>query len=336
MKIKGLSLRQFLRELMRARTLKKAFKFGIVGGIGLGEANLLFFFFAHVVGVWDQLAINLTTFIVAFSNFVGNVLVGNIPLAIEGEKGATALNNTLGKAKGGVKFTKRKSALLISVGILAVLSTTFYFAPMFTPTSPRLTMGYSTAACTPFSIKTPNPSNASQILEVFPASVSYHVEIWNTATPGLRADTNKAPSQQYYICNELVVNDGLDILASLDGQNKTGSPVYMEASTASSFSATDTTCTSGLTTNGFTRQDTSSTYAHSTGTNTYTIFGQWTYTAATSTVVAGACLLQHSGNTLCTGAAGATHCLVDESATSATATVNANGDVVKITATITV
>jgi len=194
----------------------------------------------------------------------------------------------------------------------------------------------SSTPCPPVSLKVSSPNSPGGIIVDYPVQVDYHFEIWRTSTPGVPANTDRPPDQQWYDCGKLVVNDGLDILASLDGQNKSGSPVWMEASTGTEFGATNTTCTHGLTTNGFTLANTSTHYAHSTGTATYTLHEQWNYTGSSSVVVSGACLMQHSGAYDGTGAAGATHTLVDETVTATTGTVNTSGDKISVTATITV
>ena len=68
------------RKFLRWKTVKKAVKFWGVGFIGLIIGNVLFYIFAHWLGLWDQLALNLATIFAAIENFVGNVLNGNIKL----------------------------------------------------------------------------------------------------------------------------------------------------------------------------------------------------------------------------------------------------------------
>jgi hypothetical protein len=138
----------------------------------------------------------------------------------------------------------------------------------------------------------------------------------------------------WYECNLLVVNNGLDILAQLTGNNKTGGASYMSATTTSVFAAADTTCAGEQTTQGFTRANVLASFAHTIGTSTYTLSKLWTYTGSTSTVIAGACLFEHSG--AFDGVQTPTVVLIDETALASTATVNANGDQLTVTATITV
>lgn len=102
-----------------------------------------------------------------------------------------------------------------------------------------------------------------------------------------------------FLYNKTIINKGLDQMSYIFGDSKakalTGF-VYMEASTATAVTATDTSCPSGLTTNGFTVYDTTANFARTNGSaTTYTTFGTWTFTG-TSTTVYLACLTASSTN----------------------------------------
>ena len=203
-------------------------------------------------------------------------------------------------------------------------------------TGPHLQAGFSLTPCAAPKFNVPIDGGGGRVVAIIPVSISYKFEVYHTpkvGVPATIADPALKPVT-WYICNMLVVNDGLDILSQLTGNNKTGSASYMSATTSSTFSATDTTCAGEQTTNGFTRANVLSTFTHTVGQSTYTLNHQWTYTGSTSVTIAGACLFEHSG--AYDGVQSATRVLIDETALGSSATVNANGDQLTITATITV
>jgi putative flippase GtrA len=69
-----------LRLLFRWRTVKKGSKFAVVGFIGYFEGLGLFWVFTRMMGIYDLWALTLSTLVVAWSNFLGNILNGNIKL----------------------------------------------------------------------------------------------------------------------------------------------------------------------------------------------------------------------------------------------------------------
>jgi hypothetical protein len=194
---------------------------------------------------------------------------------------------------------------LVSVVLAAVVLFSSLVAIGFYTKPYQTAPGNQSTPCVPLSISVPDVSQPGHYLTIIPTTISYHVQIWNS-TGSLVADS--------YICNKTIVNAGLDILASLIGQNKTGALNYMEVSTDSTTpAATDTSCPSAQTTNGFTLQNIQSTYSHTTGSSTFTEYGKWTYTGISLITIYKACLLQHSGAWDGTGASGAGNVMVDES-----------------------
>jgi putative flippase GtrA len=69
-----------LRNFISKGFVLKAFKFCLVGGIGYFEGLGLFYILTRYLHVFDLYALTINTLIIAFSNFVGNVLIGNIKL----------------------------------------------------------------------------------------------------------------------------------------------------------------------------------------------------------------------------------------------------------------
>lgn len=188
--------------------------------------------------------------------------------------------------------------------------------------------------CTDPMITIQNP-DGSGLVELQPLAISYTVTVYHIH--GALNGPHFYTESSFSTCYKTVVNSGFDQLSILDGNNKTGGPVYLVVSTSSaSPGATDTVCGAGTgayVSNGFSVANALSTYTHSTGTNTYTLTHTWTYTGSGTVVLATACLQSHSSPT---GGTAVTTALVDESLLSPTATINNNGDMVALTATVTV
>src|SRR4029077_477488 len=177
--------------------------------------------------------------------------------------------------------------------------------------------------------------NGGGLIAVHPLAISYTYTVYHIH--GSPDGAHFYTTETWSTCYKLVVNGGLDQLSILDGNNKTGGPVYMVVSTnAAAPGAADTVCGAGTGAyiiNGFSVANALSSYAHSVGTSTYTLTFTWTSTAGTTTVIATAWHKSHSSATA--GSAAAT-ALVDESNLSPTATMNNNGDKLQLTATVTV
>ena len=179
-----------------------------------------------------------------------------------------------------------------------------------------------------------NP-NGPGLIEVHALAISYTYTVYTIH--GSLNGSHYYTSATHSTCYKMVVNGGFDQLSILDGNNKTGGPVYMVVSTQTGApGATDTVCGAGVgayVSNGFSVANALSSYSHSTGVNTYTITFTWTYSGSSTVTFATACLQSHSS---ATGGTAATTALVDESNLSPTATVNNNGDKLQLTATVTV
>jgi hypothetical protein len=178
-------------------------------------------------------------------------------------------------------------------------------------------------------IKDPNTGGYTTLM---PAAISYTVTVRHIHSLGpLTYYTAETQST----CFKLVVNDGLDRLAALDGNNATGGPEYLAVSVATSVSATDHTCggaTGPYVSNGFTIANALSTYAHTASATTYTLTKTWTYGTTGALVIAVACMQAHSTN----GGTYAATGLTDETVLGSTATLNNNGDQLVLTATVTI
>lgn len=64
------------------RNRLKALKFIAIGGLGYFEGLGLFYMMTRWLGVFDLWALTIVTGIVAFTNFLGNVALGNIKLDV--------------------------------------------------------------------------------------------------------------------------------------------------------------------------------------------------------------------------------------------------------------
>ena len=71
---------KLIKKLLTWSTIRKAFKFGTVGGITTITGLIELYFLTSILHIFYLDSAVITTFIGFTQNFVGNVLNGNIPL----------------------------------------------------------------------------------------------------------------------------------------------------------------------------------------------------------------------------------------------------------------
>jgi hypothetical protein len=176
-------------------------------------------------------------------------------------------------------------ALVVSAVLVVALGLVYFASPSGGPVA-----GPTPNPCQPVSIQVPNSNGAGYEL-LWATTVSYHFFV---------KAPNGTVTQQGNICNKSLVNAGYDQLSKVLGDNATGGPVYLIASTDNtSPGASDTSCPGALTSTGFTVYNGMAHYKHTAGTSTYTLSAQWTSSDVTTITILKSCLTVHSsGGTL--------------------------------------
>jgi hypothetical protein len=175
----------------------------------------------------------------------------------------------------------------ISAFMLAIIFLGFIAIPLMTQ-GPQVVVGPSSKPCVAPTAAVAYSDKAGHHVYTFvPATVSIQVQVF--APNGTQVEGG-------YVCNKLITNSGLAILAALIGDKSGTYPVWMTASNNNgSIVAGTSVCPNPLTTNGFTVYDGSANYAYTSG-STYTAWASWTYTGVPHMSVSTQCLSDSSTN----------------------------------------